>query len=353
MKKILILVIIAIFIVGCSTTEPPDTNNVVSEAENNQEAEANNETIEAKTKKVIGISIVPQETFIKAITGDAYEVVTLIPPGSSPATHQPSIKTLQKLSDAELYFSVGVPTEKSNITPMLKEYDHLKIISLAEKVDEIYPPRFFGAKDEHDHEEEAHDEHAHDDHDHSDEATHDNDHDDHDEEATDDEHDDHNHEGRDPHIWLSPKRAIAMVEIMTEELIKTYPDDEDLFIENSENYIKAIEGLDEYIQERVKAVQTIDFIIYHPSYGYLADDYGLNMIEIEYDGKEANINELNRIIELANEKNINTIYYQEEMSVKQAKIVANELNGQVVKLTPLNSDYIESQKRFIDTLVGE
>jgi ABC-type Zn uptake system ZnuABC Zn-binding protein ZnuA len=56
---------------------------------------------------------------------------------------------------------------------------------------------------------------------------------------------------------------------------------------------------------------------------------------------------------VAEEKNITDIYYQEEMSVKQAKIVANELNGKVVKLTPLSADYIESQKYFIDTLVGE
>jgi len=312
---------------GCSASEPEATSDNEAENQITEENEIEVET-EKEEPEIIGVSIVPQETFLKAVVGNNYEIITLIPPGSSPTSHQPSIRTLQKLSEAELYFSIDVPTEVSNIRPMLKEYENLKIIDLADQVDEMYPARYFSTDD------------ADDDHNH-DNAT----------EATED--DDHNHEGRDPHIWLSPKRAIAMVEIMTQELIKTYPEDESVFTENSKKYIKKLEDLDEYIQSKVAEAEIKDFIIFHPSYGYLADDYGLNMIEIEYDGKEANINELNRIIEVAEEKNITDIYYQEEMSIKQSEIVANELNGDVVKLTPLSADYIESQMHFIDTLVGD
>lgn len=332
MKKLFVLLIIVLTVSGCSASEPEATIDNETENQIVEENEVEIET-EKEAPEILGVSIVPQETFLKAIVGENYEIITLIPPGSSPTSHQPSIRTLQKLSEAQLYFSIDVPTEVSNIRPMLKEYENLKIINLADQVDEIYPPRYFGESDSLDDD----DDHGHDD--------------EHDDEAAED--DDHNHEGRDPHIWLSPKRAIAMVEIMTEELVKVYPEDEALFIENSNNYIQELQDLDTYIQSKIKEAKTKDFIIYHPSYGYLADDYGLNMIEIEYDGKEANINELNRIIEIAEEKNITDIYYQEEMSVKQAKIVANELNGEVIKLTPLSADYIESQKYFIDTLVGE
>lgn len=287
MKKLLVLLIIALSVSGCSTTEP-------------------------NAKEIIGVSIVPQETFAKAILGENYEVVTLIPPGSSPTSHQPSIRTLQKLNEAKLYFSIGVETEEANILPTIKEYDNLEIIDLAKAVDEIYPARFFEEDEE-----------------------------------------DHDHDGRDPHIWLSPKRAIAMVEIMTEELIKTYPEDKALFIENKEKYKEKLIALDQYIQSRVENANTKDFIIYHPSYGYLADDYGLNMIEIETDGKAANINRLDEIAKIAKERHINAVYYQEEMSFKQAEIIANEIDGEIVKLRPLSADYIEGQKNFIDTLVGE
>lgn len=311
MKKLFVLLIIALSVSGCTASEPEATIENEVEIENKDDL-----------TNVIGVSIVPQETFLREIVGDKYEIITLIPPGSSPTSHQPSIRTLQKLSEAKLYFTIDVPTETSNIRPMLKEFESLDVIDLADQVDEMYPPRYFGVDDTHDDEDE-------------------------------DEEDDHNHKGRDPHIWLSPKRAIAIVELMTQELVKTYPEDETLFTKNSNNYIKKLQSLDEYIQSKLKTAKSKDFIIYHPSYGYLADDYGLNMIEIEYDGKEANINELNRIIEIANKKNIKNIYYQEEMSAKQAEIVANELNGDVIKLTPLSADYINSQKFFIETLVGE
>jgi len=293
MKKLLVLLVIAVLVSSCST---PKTNN----------------------KEVVGVSIVPEETFAKAILGEDYEIVTLIPPGSSPESHQPSIRTLEKLSQGKLYFSIGVKTEEANILPTIKEYENLEIVNLAEAVDQVYPPRFFG---------EAHGE--------------------------DDHEEGHNHAGRDPHIWLSPKRVITIVETMTDELIKTYPEDEELFLENSKNYIKELKSLDDYITSKVKDLETNDFIIYHPSYGYFADDYGLNMIAIETDGKKASINRLDEIARIAQDKNINVVYYQEEMSFKQAEIIANEMNGDIVKLTPLSGDYIESQKAFIDTLVGD
>lgn len=291
MKKFFVLIITIILLSGCSASE---SNN----------------------KEIIGVSIVPQETFAKAIIGENYEVVTLIPPGSSPETHQPSIRTLEKLNRAKLYFSIGVETEKANILPTITEYENLEIIDLANAVDQIYPPRYFS-------------------------------------EDNDENEQNHDHNGRDPHIWLSPKRVIVIVEIMTEKLINAYPKDKDLFLKNSKNYIKKLNDLDKHIQMKIKNADTKDFIIYHPSYGYFAEDYDLNMIEIETDGKKASINRIDEIAKIAKEKNIKTIYYQEEMSFKQAEIIANEIDGEIIKLKPLSSNYIESQKEFINTLVGD
>ena len=291
MKKFFVLIIIIILLSGCSASE-------------------------SDNKEIIGVSIVPQETFVKAIVGENYEVVTLIPPGSSPETHQPSIRTLEKINRAKLYFSIGVETEKANILPTIKEYENMEIIDLANAVDQIYPPRYFS-------------------------------------ENNDENELNHDHNGRDPHIWLSPKRVIVIVEIMTDKLINAYPKDKDLFLKNSKNYIKKLNDLDKYIQMKIKNADTKDFIIYHPSYGYFAEDYDLNMIEIETDGKKASISRIDEIAKIAKDKKIKTIYYQEEMSFKQAEIIANEINGEIIKLKPLSSNYIESQKEFINTLVGD
>jgi zinc transport system substrate-binding protein len=262
---------------------------------------------ETNNKKTIAVSIVPEAEFIKKIVADKLDVVILIPPGSSPATHQPSPKDLQKLEESDLYFSIGVQTEISNILPIIKDSKTLKIIDLANKVNTIYSPRYF----------------------------------------------DTNKTSTDPHIWLSPKRVIEIVKIMKIELIKQYPENKKFFSSNADAYILELENLDSYIKNKVNSLENKNFIIYHPSYGYFADDYGLNMIAIESDGKNASINRLNKLIEIAENSNIKTIYYQSEMSSKQAKIIASEINGNVIQIEPLSLNYIENQKLLIDTMVGE
>jgi len=285
MKKIILLLLTILLLTGCNS---------------------NTRNIENK-KNTIAVSIVPEENFIEKIVGDKFNIITLIPPGSSPSSHQPSPKQLQELSNADLYFTIGVATEKANILPVISEYENLKIVNLANEIDSIYPARYF----------------------------------------------DNNNLSRDPHIWLSPKRVIEIIKIMEKELINQYPEYEDVFSTNSKNYISELNTLDSYIKEKLNLIETKDFIIYHPSYGYFADDYGLNMIEIEVEGKNASIDKLNDIIKYAKENNLKSIFYQAEMSSKQAKIIASEIDIETVKLEPLSKNYIESLKFLINSMVGE
>jgi len=284
MKKILLLLAV-LLLTGCNS---------------------NTQNIETK-KNTIAVSIIPEENFIRKIVGDDFNIITLIPAGSSPSSHQPSPKQLQELSTADLYFTIGVETEKANILPVISEYKNLKIIDIANEIDSIYEPRYF----------------------------------------------DNNKLSRDPHIWLSPKRVIEIVKIMEKELINQYPEYKNIFSSNSENYISELNILDSFIKEKINSLENKDFIIYHPSYGYFADDYNLNMIEIEVEGKNASINKLNNIIKYAKKNNLKSIYYQAEMSSKQAKIIASEINGTAIKIEPLSKNYISNIKLLINSLAGE
>ncbi|HWQ51305.1 MAG TPA: zinc ABC transporter substrate-binding protein, partial [Terriglobales bacterium] len=45
---------------------------------------------DAAGKPVVAVTIVPEATFVKAVCGDAVEVVTLVPPGYSPENYEPT-----------------------------------------------------------------------------------------------------------------------------------------------------------------------------------------------------------------------------------------------------------------------
>ena len=89
--------------------------------------------VESSDKPVIAVSIVPEKTFVEKICGEHTEVVSIIPPGSSPENYEPSPKEIQKISDAKIYFSIGVPAEETNIMPSIS--DETIKISLNEILD--------------------------------------------------------------------------------------------------------------------------------------------------------------------------------------------------------------------------
>lgn len=59
-------------------------------------------TADHMPKPVIAVSIVPQAAFIKAVAGEAVDVLTLIPLGNSPANYEPTPKELVRLSEAQI-----------------------------------------------------------------------------------------------------------------------------------------------------------------------------------------------------------------------------------------------------------
>ncbi|MBS4538104.1 zinc ABC transporter substrate-binding protein [Clostridium sp. D2Q-11] len=307
MKRIITISILILSLIVISTGCTSDVGNVENE-ENGEE------------RPIVGVSIPPQESFIREIAKDKVEVITMIPPGNSEANYQPTPKELTKLSDANLYFSIEVPAEVNNILPNIEDFNEdIKIVYLSDIVAEVHPERNFSEDEEHSHDGE--DEH---------------------------EEDDHDHEGVDPHIWMSPRRSKVMVETIRDELIKLDSDNKEFYENNAKEYLSKIDKVDKEIKESVEGASQQSFIIYHPSMGYFADDYGLNMVAIEESGKEASAKKLREVIDFAKENNIKFVFYQEEFDKSQAQTIAKEIDGAAISIDTLSMDYIESMKEIAE-----
>jgi len=260
-------------------------------AEGDAEAEAQ--------KPIIAVTIVPQETFVKAVCGELYEVVTLVPPGSSPENYEPTPQQMEQFSKASLYFTIGVPAETANFIRNVKD---AKIIPLHEEVAAVYPDISFETG------------------------------------------------GRDPHIWLSPKRVIVMIETIARELSEFDPENKEAYEANAADYISRLEELDEEIKSALEGVTNRKFIAYHPAFGYLAEDYGLTMYSLEEEGKEATPKHLADMIDLAKRENIKAIFYQEEIDASQSRAFAEEIGGKTIQLSPLAADYINNLKAMAELM---
>ncbi len=250
-------------------------------------------------KPIIAVSIVPERTFVEAVCGDLAEVITMVPPGNSPENYEPAPELMEKFSDAELYFSIGVPTEQANILPNKGD---VTVIPLHEEVAAVYPERTFESGE------------------------------------------------RDPHIWLSPKRAKVMIDVIEREMSKLDPQNADTYRQNADAYIKELDELDGQITDTLSGIEVRKFVVYHPAFGYFADDYGLEMFALEEEGKEATPQHLQNMIDIAKEENIKVIFYQEEIDSSQSKAFAEELGGITVKLAPLAADYIDNLRKMAGSI---
>ena len=246
-------------------------------------------------KIIVAVSIVPQKTFVEAVCGDEVEVLVMIPPGYSPENYEPAPRDIEKFQASSIYFAIGVQAEDSNILPEINEYD-FPVVKLQDEVAKVY-------KDI-----------------------------------------DIDHGERDPHIWLSPKRVKVMVEIIADEMSLLDPDNGPIYRENAGKFLEELDKADSDIKKVLDGVETRKFIVFHPAFGYFADEYDLEMYALEEHGKEATAQRLREMIDFAKSEGIKTVFHQAETSARQALSFAEEIGGKTVELEPLAPDYIENLK---------
>jgi zinc transport system substrate-binding protein len=206
---------------------------------------------------------------------------------------------MMSFEEAALYFTIGVPAEAGILPHVPKS---VKIVALHEEVAEVYPEQTFSSGD------------------------------------------------RDPHIWLSPKRVKVMIEAIARELSLLDPENAGIYSQNAAAYLSQLDGLDSEIASALEGVKNRKIIVYHPAFGYLAEDYGLTMYALEEEGKEATAKRLAEMVELARAENIKVIFYQEEIDTSQSAAFAEEIGGVAIKLSPLAADYIDNLKRMAELL---
>ena len=58
-------------------------------------------------KPLLTVTIEPQRYFLEQLAGEDYRINTLVPPGTSPETYEPSPSVMIDLGKSAIYFRVG------------------------------------------------------------------------------------------------------------------------------------------------------------------------------------------------------------------------------------------------------
>jgi zinc transport system substrate-binding protein len=166
----------------------------------------------------------------------------------------------------------------------------------------------------------------------------------------DHDHDDEGHEGAlDPHIWLAPRLVAIQAQHIADALIAAAPVHAEAFQRNLEAFLADIDALDAEITDALSGVRGAQFMVFHPSWGYFARDYGLEQIAVEVGGQEPSAQELARLIDRARAANIRVVFAQPEFSTIDAETIAAEIGGEVLLISPLARDWEDNMRRVAAT----
>lgn len=157
-------------------------------------------------------------------------------------------------------------------------------------------------------------------------------------------------EGTDPHYWVSLKSALIIASSVKNLLCELNPSGKQKYETNYATLIFKINEADERAKSLFAGFQGRAFMIYHPNLAYLARDYGLEEIPVEFEGKEPPPSRLKELIDFAKTKNIKTIFVQREYDSKNAKAIAHEIGAEIRAIDPLSPDWMEATLDIINAL---
>ncbi|WP_440913468.1 zinc ABC transporter substrate-binding protein [Candidatus Pelagibacter sp.] len=182
------------------------------------------------------------------------------------------------LQNADLVFWVGEDLEnflEKPLSSIAKKAGKIELIEI--KGLQVLKFRERNIFDEHDH-----DDHGHDDDHGKKEDDHDHDHDDHGKKEDDnddhghDDHDGHAHGEFDPHIWLDPINAKAILNEMAEHLIENDPKNEAKYKSNLANALQEIDKLT--IDVMTDLSNSVSSIVFHDAYQYFEERFNVKIL---------------------------------------------------------------------------
>lgn len=271
------------------------------------------------------VSVPPQKTFVEKVGAHLVEVHTMVRPGHNPHTYDPTPQQISALSKTALYLRIGVPFENAWMERIRSANPDMRVLDNRTGID----LRSI-ARQEHEHHE-KNDGHQPD-------------------KARDETR--QTESERDPHVWTSPPLVKQMARNIRDALAELDPPNRLVYARNYGDFAAELDTLDRDIRSMLKDISNQKFMVFHPSWGYFADTYGLTQVPIEKEGKQPGARALTALIEQAKREQVKVIFVQPQFDKRSAKQVARAIGGRVVPIDPLAADYADNL-REVARLIAE
>lgn len=302
-------------------------------------------------------TVYPLSDFTEKIGGEFVETASVYPPGADEHTFEPSQKDMMELSDADLFFYIGLGLEGFvDKAESVLENENVKMVATGAEVagslesgEDEHSEEGHTDEKEADHSEEAHtdeEENEHSEEAHTDEEEH--------EEHAEEESHGHDHDV-DPHVWLDPVYAKELAHSIYETLSEEMPDHKAVFKENYEKLISQLDELNASFETTAANAKNKQIFVSHAAYSYWEKRYGIEQVAISgiSSSDEPSQQELKKIIDAAKKNNISYIVFEQNGSSRLTEVVQKEIGAEKLTLHNLGvrtQEDIDQDKDYFDLM---
>ena len=268
---------------------------------------------EGKSPRLL-TSFPPVYCFVANVAGDDAAVLTLLKT-TGPHDYQPTPQDTLKVREADLFFINGLELDEhfANRLKGNSGNPRLPVIELGERV----PNRIaLGHEKE---EKGAGDAHGH----------------------------HHEHGEFDPHVWLGVPEAIAMVEVIRDELKKVDPPHADGYDRRAAAYVAKLKKIHDDGKAAFQGVKESDrkLIAFHDSLRYFARSFGIEVAGVMEmrAGIAPDPNEFRKLVETCKIKNVRVIAVEPQYSheaadrLREGVVTAGGAGLRIVEIDPLET----------------
>lgn len=250
----------------------------------------------------VAASIPPLCDLVKQVGGERVEVIQLVPNGFNPHAYEPTPREIRNMLEAKGIFLIGLGLDTA-FERLLRRVDETKPVYFPSESLE-----FLHAEDHHHHEEEEHEEEG-------------------------------EGEFTDPHVWISLRNAVIMVDNIARFLSELDPEGSSLYVARARDYQEKLRTLDSWFQEKIAGVPNRGFVTSHNAWSYLSRDYDLRLLGVieKAPEREPTPQELQELITVMEKENVRVIFVEPQFNQKIAQVLAAETGAKLLVLDPLGS----------------
>lgn len=114
-----------------------------------------------------------------------------------------------------------------------------------------------------------------------------------------------------------------------------------------------MQDVDREVRAKLQALPSRTWVVYHPSWGYFADAYGLTLQVIEEDGKSPSARHLAQVIRAAQAAGVKTVFTEPQYDKRPAQTLAAQIGARVAVIDPLREEWPALMREVSAKLAGE